>query len=216
MATQTHTRTAEDIGSMLAMLVAKQLKKQGSPGSECFKKGVAQPAIPAKQILSIFKDVLRADEYPLNFDLASLNQHCIWLLRAIQRACLKELPQDYGAEYGIDQTPFNVVAKLVEHMHNTPDGKRSAGYNKLSPKETVKSDIRNQYCVQASTQSLLPRSQTISKRQLRMESTFSTGTCESPRSQKQVVRTRCFNDGVLPAQKYFILYHDQQFRASQT
>lgn len=55
-------------------------------------------------MISIFKDCLKSEETVFRFDLLTLNERCVELLRNVQKLCVELSPLDYPlAEYGHDR-----------------------------------------------------------------------------------------------------------------
>lgn len=94
------TRAAEEPPAMLEMLVSKCLKNddtgfEGMSNDRSAEKTSQGQQIHPLRMLSIFKHCLQSDQSILRFDLLTLNQQCVELLRKIQIVCLEQSPMCY-------------------------------------------------------------------------------------------------------------------------
>lgn len=64
-------------------------------------------------MLSIFKDRLKSEDNILRFDLLTLNERCVEILRKAQAVCVKESPLDYPMEEYDGDTHLN---GCISHM----------------------------------------------------------------------------------------------------
>lgn len=93
------TRAAEEPLAMLELLVAKCLEGNfetvQSPSTHVNKDSLTRPKIHPLRMLSIFKERLKSEDKILRFDLLTLNERCVEMLRKAQAVCVEESPLDY-------------------------------------------------------------------------------------------------------------------------
>jgi hypothetical protein len=96
------TRATNEPLAMLEMLVAKyvesEVDKAGRMSTNGKKKSSTHPTIHPLGMISIFKDYLKSEETIFRFDLLTLNQRCVELLRKVQAVCVEQSPLDYPVE----------------------------------------------------------------------------------------------------------------------
>jgi hypothetical protein len=103
----TFTRAASEPLAMLEMLATRNLEDSvemvAATPSNRTTKSLSQPKIHPLKMIATFKSVLKSDEEILRFDLFTLNERCVELLRKVQAPCIEQSPLDYPAdEYGGD------------------------------------------------------------------------------------------------------------------
>ncbi|KAF2818966.1 hypothetical protein CC86DRAFT_413345 [Ophiobolus disseminans] len=95
------TRAADDTFVMMELLVnrlvnSKDITCPADPQDESAAQKIRH--MSPIQSLTIFKQALKEDDFPLRLDLMSLKWRCIKLLRGIQKICLEQSPLDCPLE----------------------------------------------------------------------------------------------------------------------
>jgi hypothetical protein len=117
------SRAAEDPGVMLEMLVNKYLdtedvNRSADPYNE--KKTKEHRIMTPLQSFTVFKTALKADDFPLRFNMIDLNERCVELFRRIQRVCLERSPLDYPLDqYGADKDLVAVLGHMFIGIANS-------------------------------------------------------------------------------------------------
>lgn len=93
----TPTRAATEPMVMLEKMAAKHLEAQAllSKGPKPVQSPNKQTKMEPTAMIEILKDRLVVEEEVFRFDLLTLNQRCIELLRQVQKICIDESPLDY-------------------------------------------------------------------------------------------------------------------------
>ncbi len=103
---------------MLEMLVAKYLESKadnvGEVPTNGKKHSPMHPTARPLSIISIFKYSLKSEESISRFDLLTLNQRCVELLRKVNAVCVEQSPLDYLMEkYGGDRQLNSCVSHMM-------------------------------------------------------------------------------------------------------
>jgi hypothetical protein len=101
------TRASEDPLVMLEMIVAKSFEDKRDTTtnpSNKVSKFSNQPKLAPLAMLSILKECFKSEEVIFRFDMFSINERCVNLLRQIQKVCVEQSPLDYPRDqYGDDR-----------------------------------------------------------------------------------------------------------------
>lgn len=113
------SRASEEPGTMLEMLVNKYIDAEdlncpaNSYGERKKEKKKGNRLLTPIQSITVFKAALKADDFPLRFNMMDLNQRCIELFRRIQKTCIEQSPIDYPPEkYGSDRGLNSVLSRM--------------------------------------------------------------------------------------------------------
>lgn len=114
------TRAAEDTFVMMEWLVNRLMssKDMSCPASPYNEKTVQKTRhMTPLQSLTIFKQALKEDDFPLRLDLMSLNWRCTQLLRRIQKICIEQSPLEYPSEkWGGDSALNGIICHMFASL----------------------------------------------------------------------------------------------------
>jgi hypothetical protein len=115
------TRAADNAFVMMELLVnklvnSKDISCPADPYNQKTEKETRH--MTPLQSLAIFKQAVKEDDFPLRFDLASMNWRCTLLLRRIQKICLEQSPRDYcdkkwAGDYGLNGFIMHMFAGVA-------------------------------------------------------------------------------------------------------
>jgi hypothetical protein len=140
------TRAADDPLVMLEMLVERDLaaSNDATAGTTDNSRNpsATRPKVHPLKMISILKDNLKSEEEIFRFDLVTLNQRCVEMLRKVQAICVEQSPYDYPKnEYDGDHKLNACISHMLAGVAGVPRSQPTRFLEAcLIVKDTIESD----------------------------------------------------------------------------
>jgi hypothetical protein len=140
------TRAADDPLVMLEKFVERDLVASNDAAAgitnDNRKPLATRPKVHPLKMISILKNSLKSEEEIFRFDLVTLNQRCVEMLRKAQAICVEQSPHDYPKnEYDGDDKLNACIGHMLAGVAGVPRSQPTRFLEAcLIVKDTVESD----------------------------------------------------------------------------